>query len=129
VILSKEDYEIRKTMQANGKQMKFWDIQINFGFKTGFNEPFFIDGERRTELITEDKNSEEIIKPMLRGRDIRKFAYHFDDEYVIWSHNGIKSRGKNENVIPRINVEKDYKAIYKHLLQYKDKNSTCCQES
>lgn len=124
VILSKKDYEIKLGMEKSGKQLKHWDIQINFGFKTGFNEPFFINEQKRAELIKEDKKSEEIIKPLLRGRDIRKYAFKFDNEYVIWSHNGIKENIKNEkNFVPRIDAEKDYKAIYKHLLQYKDKNS------
>lgn len=124
VILSKKDYEIKLGMEKSGKQLKHWDIQINFGFKTGFNEPFFVNEQKRAELIKEDKKSEEIIKPLLRGRDIRKYAFKFDNEYVIWTHNGIKENIKNEKkFVPRVDAEKDYKAIYKHLLQYKDKNS------
>jgi TaqI-like C-terminal specificity domain/Eco57I restriction-modification methylase len=124
VILNKKDYEIKISMEENGTQLKHWDIQINFGFKTGFNEPFFIDAQKKAELIKQDKKSEEIIKPLLRGRDIKKYSYKFNNEYVIWTHNGIKGNSRNEKeTIPRIDAEKDYKAIYKHLLQYKDKHS------
>lgn len=116
VILSKSDYEIKNKIAVTGTQLKDWKIEINYGFKTGFNEPFFINEEEKENLIREDSKSAEIIKPLLRGREIKKYAYKFNENYVIFTHNGTKTR-------KRVEVEKDYPAIFKHLSQYKDKNS------
>lgn len=116
VILSKSDYEIKNKITESGTQLKDWKIEINYGFKTGFNEPFFISEEEKELLINEDSKSAEIIEPLLRGREIKKYAYKFNENYVIFTHNGTKTR-------KRVEVEKDYPAIFKHLSQYKDKNS------
>ncbi len=116
VIVDSQDFEIKNQIVAKGKLLKDWDIEINYGFKTGFNEPFFIDEEKRKELIDIDDSSKEIIKPLVRGREIKKYAYNFQNKYVIFSHNGTKSK-------VRIDVPNNYKAIYQHLLKYKDKNS------
>ncbi len=116
VILSKSDYEIKNKIAKTGTQLKDWKIEINYGFKTGFNEPFFINEEKKELLIKEHSKSAEIIKPLLRGREIKKYAYKFNENYVIFTHNGTKTR-------KRVEVESDYPAIFKHLSQYKDKNS------
>jgi len=116
VIVDSQDFEIKNQINSKGTLLKEWDIEINYGFKTGFNEPFFIDEEKRIELIKIDESSKEIIKPLLRGREIKKYAYNFQNKYVIFSHNGTKTKA-------RIDVPNSYKAIYQHLLKYKDKNS------
>lgn len=117
VILSPIDFRIKNQIFNKGTILKFWEIDINYGFKTGFNEPFFIDDSKRIELIQKDKKSAEIIKPLLRGREIKKYAYNFNNNYVIFPHNGTKSK-------PRIDVEKDYPIIFQHLSQWKDKDSS-----
>jgi REP element-mobilizing transposase RayT/type I restriction-modification system DNA methylase subunit len=66
-----------------GKKLKNWDININYGVKTGYNEAFIISKEKRDELIRKDPKSAEILKPILRGRDIRKYNYDFADLYLI----------------------------------------------
>ncbi|MDD3990239.1 MAG: TaqI-like C-terminal specificity domain-containing protein, partial [Bacteroidales bacterium] len=86
-----------------------WDIHINYGIKTGFNDAFIISGEKRRELIEADPKSEEIIRPILRGRDIKRYSYDFDDLWLINTHNAIKEKG-----IQAININ-DYPAIKKHL--------------
>jgi len=124
IILSKDDFIIKTEIEKNGVQLKNWDVEILFGLKTGFNEPFFIDEETKQKLINEDKSSADLIKPLLRGRDIRKYAFSFDNEYIIFTHNGVKENEKKGRIeIERIDAEKDYPAIYKHLLQYKDESS------
>ena len=93
------------------KALKDWDIKINFGIKTGFNDAFFIDEETKNNLIKEDAKSAELIKPLIRGRNIIKY-YSNVKEYLINTHNGIKEKN-----IPPINI-KDYPAIKKHLDKY-----------
>ncbi|MBR7034509.1 MAG: Eco57I restriction-modification methylase domain-containing protein [Bacteroidales bacterium] len=97
-----------------GKPLKDLPIAINYGIKTGFNDAFFIDGETRSRLIAEDAKSAELIKPLLRGRDIQAWVPN-DDLFLINPHNGVKSAG-----IEPINID-DYPAIKMHLNQFYDK--------
>ena len=109
VILSEIEQRIKAKIEAVGTPLKDWDIQINYGIKTGFNEAFIINGEKRKELIAQDPKSAEIIRPILRGRDIKRYGYDFADLYLINTHNGVKEKG-----IKRINIE-DYPAVKAHL--------------
>ncbi|ASJ22142.1 hypothetical protein BHAMNSH16_11060 [Brachyspira hampsonii] len=93
------------------KPLKDWDIHIYRGVLTGFNEAFVIDEETKDNLIKEDAKSAELIKPVLRGRDIKRY-YSCYTSYLINTHNGIKEKN-----IPPINI-KDYPAIKKHLDKY-----------
>jgi len=108
VILSDIEQRIKAKIEAIGTPLKDWDIQINYGIKTGFNDAFIIDGEKRAELIAQDPKSEEIIRPILRGRDIKKYGYEWNDKYVIIA--------RLESDIPN-----KYPAICKHLEQFKGK--------
>ena len=92
--------------------LKDWDINIYRGILTGYNEAFIIDGKKKDELIAEDPKSAEIIRPILRGRDIKRYGYDFADLWLINSHNGIK-----EKDVKRIEIN-DYPSIKKHLDQY-----------
>jgi hypothetical protein len=112
VILSDIEQRIKEKIERIGTPLKDWDIQINYGIKTGFNEAFIIDGAKRKELIEQDPKSEEIIRPILRGRDIKRYSYDFGDLWLINTHNGIKEKG-----IKPVNI-KDYPVIKKHLDKY-----------
>ena len=109
VILSDIEQRIKAKIEAIGTPLKNWDIQINYGIKTGFNDAFIINGEKKAELIAQDPKSAEIIRPILRGRDIKRYGYEFADLYLINTHNGVKEKG-----IKRIDID-DYPAIKAHL--------------
>ena len=110
VILSDNiEQRIKAKIEAIGTPLKDWDIQINRGILTGFNDAFIIDGKKRAELIAQDPKSEEIIRPILRGRDIKRYGYEFADLYLINTHNGVKEKG-----IKRIDID-DYPAVKAHL--------------
>ncbi|TVL57256.1 Eco57I restriction-modification methylase domain-containing protein [Brachyspira hyodysenteriae] len=95
------------------KPLKDWDINIYRGILTGFNEAFIIDEETKNNLIKEDAKSAELIKPVLRGRDIKRYSCNYNNGlYLINTHNGIK-----EKDIAPIDI-KDYPAIKKHLDKY-----------
>lgn len=79
--------------------------QIYRGVTTGFNKGFYIDEETRNKLIEEDKSSELIIKPALRGKDVQHYSYTYDDLYLIFTRKGI-----DINSFP---------AIKSHLSNYK----------
>ena len=112
VILSPIELSIKQKIESIGTPLKNWDINIYRGILTGFNEAFIISGEKKDELIAADPKSAEIIRPILRGRDIKRYGYSFADLWLIASHNGIKSKN-----IPRIDIN-EYPAIKEHLDQY-----------
>jgi hypothetical protein len=100
---------LNQKLLAKGKPLKNWNITINRGILTGYNEAFIIDEAKRNELIKKDAKSEEIIHPILKGREIEKYLTKWDGDYLINTHNGIK--GKK---IKRVDVEK-YPSIKKYL--------------
>ena len=122
VVLSPIEQSIKKKIEAVGTPLKDWDINIYRGVLTGCNEAFIIDTAKRDEIIsncqTEDerKRTAELIRPILRGRDIKRYGYVENGLFLINTHNGI--RGK----LPRIDIN-DYPAVKAHLDRYWDKIS------
>ena len=120
VILTPIEQSIKQKIEAVGTPLKDWDVQINYGIKTGCNEAFIINTAKRDEILANCKTEEErqrtaeLIRPILRGRDIKRYGYDWANLWLINTHNGIKGR------IPRINIE-DYPAVKAHLDQYWDK--------
>ena len=106
VILSPIEQRIKEKIERVGTPLKDWDIQINYGIKTGFNEAFIISGEKRKELMEKDPKSEEIIRPILRGRDIKRYSYDFADLYLIATFPSLK-----------IDIE-EYPAVKEHLMNF-----------
>ncbi|ADO04667.1 putative type II DNA modification enzyme (methyltransferase) [Helicobacter pylori Cuz20] len=107
--------DLRDKIESVGTPLKDWDIQINYGIKTGANEAFIITTEKREEILNACKTQEErgrtetLIKPILRGKDIKRYSYEWADLWVI-----IAKFGSHEF------LEVEYPTIYNHLLQYKD---------
>jgi len=85
------------------------DIEIKRGITTGYDNAFLIDKTNFNIIYEKEKNSERIIKKVLKGEHISRYAINFKDLWIINSHNGIK--GYSEP----INVEKDYPSIYAHF--------------
>ncbi|GAU09023.1 Eco57I restriction-modification methylase domain-containing protein [Desulfoplanes formicivorans] len=83
VISDKRHYEIKKRIELVGTPLREWNIAINYGIKTGFNQAFIIDGKKKDELIAADPKSAEIIKPILRGRDIKRYRVDFANLWLI----------------------------------------------
>ena len=89
VILSPIEQSIKRKIEAVGTPLKDWDIQINYGIKTGFNDAFIISTEKRNEILAncrdaeERKRTDELIRPILRGRDIKRYGYDWADLYLI----------------------------------------------
>ena len=117
MILSPVEQSIKRKIEAIGTPLKDWDISINYGIKTGANDAFIIDGAKRNELISADPKSAEIIRPILRGRDIKRYGFDFADLWLINTHNGIKDKG-----IPPVDINQ-YPAVKAHLDKYWDKIS------
>lgn len=113
VLISGPNLSLKKKIDSTGKTIKQRGLVVNLGIKTGLNSAFIIDGKKREMLISKDPNSNKIIKPLLRGRDIEKYHYEFADQWLINTHNGVKSEG-----VLRINPKKDFPAIFDYLSQF-----------
>lgn len=105
---------INEQIEKIGKPIKKWkEIEFNAGIKTALNDAYHIQEDDRTDLINQDPKNAEIIKPLLRGKDIKRYNYEFENWYLINAHNGVR-----EFNLPRVDVVKDYPTIYKHLQQW-----------
>jgi adenine-specific DNA-methyltransferase len=122
-ILSKIENTIKQKIERIGKPLKEWDINIYRGVLTGFNEAFIIDTPTKERLCKEDQRSAEIIKPILRGKDIKKYQAIWAGLWLIfipWHfplHNDPTITGNSEKA--ESEFEKQYPAIYHHLLKFK----------
>lgn len=107
--VSPQKLNINRKMNEVGTILKKWNIKIYLGIKTGFNEAFIIDGLVKNKLIQEDVNNEKVIKPLLRGKDIKKYTTSYSDKWLINIHNN-----------PPVNID-DYPSIKEYLITYIDK--------
>jgi adenine-specific DNA-methyltransferase len=112
---SPAEFSLKSKIERIGKPLKDWDVKINYGIKTGLNEAFIIDTTTKNKLCQEDPKSAEIIKSILRGRDIKRYGYEWKDLWVISSHNGYKT--ENNEFVEPININ-DYPKIKQHLDQF-----------
>ena len=112
VILSSIEQSIKRKIEAVGTPLKDWDIQINYGIKTGFNDAFIISTEKRNEILDncssdeERQRTAELIRPILRGRDIKRYGYNWADLHLIAT---FPSRHYNID---------DYPAVKAYLLSF-----------
>ena len=89
VILSPIEQSIKRKIEAVGTPLKDWDINIYRGVLTGYNDAFIINTEKRDEILsncqTEDERTRtaELIRPILRGRDIKRYGYNWAGLYLI----------------------------------------------
>ena len=100
------EQSIKHKIESVGVPLEEWDISINFGIKTGFNNAFIISTEKKDELIAADPKSAEIIRPILRGRDVQRYSYNFADLWLI-------------STFPSMQYDiDDYPAVRDYLLEF-----------
>lgn len=130
--------DLRDKIESVGTPLKDWGIQINYGIKTGANEAFIIPTEKRDEILkncdnvqkdekgmSERERTIELIKPILRGKDIKRYSYEWAHLWVINTHNGYTSATKSK--IPPIDIAK-YPATKAHLDAHWDTIITRCDQ-
>ncbi len=106
VIGSQATAALKLKIEAGSKLLKEFKISMNRGITTGLNEAFILDEATKTRLETADPNSAELIKPILRGRDLKKYSHEFGQVYTICTFPSMK-----------IDLEK-YPAIKQHFLDF-----------
>ena len=122
-VLTPTEQSVMDKMRSEGTPLRDWDVKINRGILTGLNKAFIINAATRKKLVDADHKSTQIIKPVLRGQDIRRYRPSWAGLYLIDSHNGHGST-------PAVNIG-DYSAVKAHLDGYhpqlekrQDKGST-----
>ena len=111
---------IKNKIEKVGIPLKEWNINIYRGVLTGYNEAFIITTEKKDEILANCQNEDErvrtaeLIRPILRGRDIKRYGYDWANLWLINTHNGVKGK------YPPIDIN-DYPAIKQHLDLHWDK--------
>ena len=127
IIQPKAHFDILKKMLQQGTALKDMPISIYRGVLTGYNDAFFIDEDTKERLITEDPKSAELIKPLLRGRDIQVWAPVWDNLYLLFvpwhfpNHSDSTIQGASEK--SENDFKERYPSIYAYLENHKEKLS------
>jgi len=106
MVLSQVERTVMEKMEAAGTPLRDWDISIYRGITTGYNKAFVVDQATRDNLVAADARSAEILKPMLRGRDIDRYRANWSRLWLITTFPSL-----------RLNID-DYPAIKRHLLSF-----------
>ena len=125
-VASPETFALIEKIQDTGTSLEeYVNGGLYRGVVTGCNDAFIIDDSVRAQLIAEDANSAALIKPLLRGRDLRKWKANWANLYLIaipssvnreWPWSDAESASEAEQIFART-----YPAIYQHLEGYHDK--------
>ena len=138
IFQSEDNWKIYEKISKHGTALSEWDLKINFGIKTGFNEAFLLDEETKDRLIKEDKSAAKIIKRLIRGREVEKYEATFQNTYLIFLPKGYTIK-KN---LPKFNphhladdsprygnmdfdaawiwLKENYPSIANHILPFKE---------
>ncbi|WP_107775616.1 Eco57I restriction-modification methylase domain-containing protein [Campylobacter concisus] len=101
--LDSSKFELKSKIEKVAKPLKDWGVNINYGVKTGLNEAFIIDSKTRDKILStcigdEREQTQKLIRPILRGRDIKRYDYEWAGLWLINIHNGYGTE-------PRINID------------------------
>ena len=115
-ILNKNELYIKTQIEKFGIPLKEWDINVYRGILTGFNDAFILSNEDKKKILLIDKKSIEVIKPLIRGRDLKKYIADKSDLSIINTHNGYtKNKGSNNiEIIDYVDVDL-YPPVKEHL--------------
>lgn len=123
-IESADIMNLKKKLEKQGKGLHQWPVKINRGLLTGYNKAYLINESQKEDLIKKDFRLNEIIKPIIRGRDIARWKYKKSGTYLLYIpwHFPL-------NICPNKNIleeaekefENQYPVLYGHLKKFKSK--------
>jgi len=123
-IINEAEQKLKEKIEKIGKPLKEWDVNIFYGIKTGYNNAFIIDTTTKERLCKEDPKSAEIIKPILRGRDIKRYGFEWAGLWIIFIpwHFPLNKDLAIEGASKKAELEfkKQYPTIFQYLLQFKE---------
>ncbi len=102
------EYKLKQKIEKLGKPLRNWNIRMQRGLLTGLNEAFIIDTATKESLCKADPKSIEIIRPLLKGKNISKYSYTWVDNWLI-------------NTGFDLDIPKLFPAVYNHLLKFQTK--------
>ena len=120
------EQRLKEKIERMGKPLKDWDVNIYRGILTGLNEAFIIDSDKRQEILDncldedERRRTEAIIKPILRGRDIKRYYYEWAGLWVIVIPAGWTNENKNKENAENF-ISNQFPALMNHLKQFETK--------
>lgn len=123
---SDAEQRLKEKIERIGKPLKNWDVNIYRGILTGLNEAFIIDSDKRQEILDncldedERRRTEAIIKPILRGRDIKRYYYKWAGLWVIVIPAGWTNENKNKETAENF-INNQFPALINHLKQFETK--------
>lgn len=88
-ILNEIELSIKQKVEKAGIPLKNWDVEMYRGVLTGFNDAFIITSDKREEILSncaddsERDRTAELIRPILRGRDIKRYGYDWANQYIV----------------------------------------------
>ena len=121
VVLPATRQRIKLSVEQQGVPLEKWQIQINYGIKTGNNDAFYISTAQRDAFIAEDRRCTELIVPLLRGRYVGRYATQWasavDEKWMIATFPALDLKFENVPVPIQRHLEK-----YRESLEPKPRN-------
>ena len=123
IVMPAMEQRIKAKMESTGTALKDWGVNIKYGIKTGCDKAFIVDSATKEALVVADSKSAEILKLVLRGRDVHRYGAKWASRWLIDTHNGYGN-------VPAVNIDnypevKKYLAgFYPQLEKRKDKGRT-----
>ena len=119
---------INQVIDEVGRPLGKWtDIRFYRGITSGLNEAFHISAQQKESIIKRNKKSSDFIKPLLRGKDIKRWSYKYEDLYMLfipWHfplHND--SQISSASQVAERKFKNEYPEIYEHLAGFKEELS------
>ena len=106
---------IKEKIEQIETRLSDFNVELNYGILTGANKTFILSKEKAQELINLDYKNQELIKPILRGKDLERYSAKFNNVYLLCTHNGVKS----EN-IPPVDIRNDYPTLIPYFESFGD---------
>lgn len=107
-LLPQTTLSILNKIKNSGNNLEgYINRQFYHGIKTGYNDAFIVDAKTRDKLISENFTSKNILKPLIRGKNIKRWNVDYQNEWIIFT-----VKGTDLTKFP---------AIHNHLINYKDR--------
>ncbi|MCQ2110179.1 MAG: Eco57I restriction-modification methylase domain-containing protein [Bacteroidaceae bacterium] len=125
---------LKNKIKKAGIPLKEWDLKVNFGIKTGFNDAFIIPTVKKEEILKACKTEEErerteaIMHHIIRGKDVGVYQNDWAGLwllYIPWHfplHTDDSITGASEKA--EAEMQKMYPTLFEHLYQYKEQLSS-----
>ncbi|MEY3498675.1 MAG: hypothetical protein RL308_344 [Bacteroidota bacterium] len=105
-----ENISIINKIKAKGVQFgDIKELKINRGITTGYDDAYIISQDLFNQFIKKDENNSRILKPILKGKDIKRYTIDDSKLWIINAHNGLSNR------IEKVNLENDFPYLYEHI--------------